>query len=133
MHAAAGYLKSDDPDPDVVQEMTLHWGTVHDAMVSLFEAITGGNDWSSYSNPLKEAGEIYFLMFLMYIVFMLFAVMNILTGMFIDNASKVSERDLSNVAHELGEKETEELHHLIECFKEMDETKDGSLSAEEFE
>merc|ERR1719428_2125079 len=72
MHAAAGYVKSDEPDPDVVQEMTLHWGTVHDAMVSLFEAITGGNDWSSYSTPLKEAGEIYFLMFLMYIVFMLF-------------------------------------------------------------
>ena len=57
--------------------------------VSLFSAITGGNDWMSYGENLirlDEASHIYFLLFIFYIGFCLVGMLNVVTGIFVDSA-----------------------------------------------
>lgn len=76
-------------DAATQESLTLYWGSVGSAMLTLYKAITGGNDWENLARPIKESGAFYFGMFLFYVLFLQFAVLNVLTGMFVDTAMAV--------------------------------------------
>ena len=56
-----------------------YWGSVFRCMRSLFQAITGGDDWTIFADPLTGAGYHYYLLFMFYIAFITFSVLNVLT------------------------------------------------------
>merc|ERR1719387_1877225 len=64
--------------------------------------------------------------------FLVIAVMNILTGIFLEQAQKASHQDVSNVAFETHLKQEVELKQLRRLFNELDEDGDGCLTWEEF-
>merc|ERR1719443_335117 len=91
MQSASEYLARAETDPEKRRELIEYWGTVYASMDSLFQAISGGNDWSQFATPLRAVGEHYYLAFLFFILFLCFAVLNILTGVFIDGAQQSIE------------------------------------------
>merc|ERR1719443_1126102 len=99
MHAVAEFLESNPGAPEA-DGLRQHWGTVGGSMVSLFKAISGGDDWQNIGDPLKATGEVYYLVFLLFVLFLFFAVLNILTGVFIHKADTCLERDVVSTVHE---------------------------------
>merc|ERR1712039_876324 len=70
-----------------------YWGTLRSAMKYLFMAISNGVDWLALYESLDMLGNWYLLGYLAYILFMVFAVINIVSGMFIERAFKVVKQD----------------------------------------
>ena len=41
-----------------------HFGSILQTMLSLYMAVTGGNDWSLYYNMLEQMGSFYHILFI---------------------------------------------------------------------
>lgn len=84
-------------DVDTLDGIVIHWNSVLESMCTLFKSTTGGNDWSDLAQPIRVASasshHLFYLLFLLYIIFFIVALLNILTGMFVDAAVKVGDRD----------------------------------------
>jgi len=61
VHGMCEYLSNGDVDlgSDVVKQVRENFGSVWLTMLSLYMAVTGGNDWSLYFNVVRGAGELY--------------------------------------------------------------------------
>jgi len=88
-------------DKQTLSAIEDYWNSVPQAIVTLYFAVTGGADWEVLAAPIREAGEYYFILFMFYIAFTAFAVLNVLTGLYVDTATKVSEMDNDAVEDEL--------------------------------
>lgn len=62
------------------------FGSVDASMLSLFQCITDGKEWRDVFEALREVSPILCLCFLLYIMFAAFALLNMLTGIIVENA-----------------------------------------------
>lgn len=77
------------------------YGSVPITMLSLFMSITGGNDWEYFMIPLQTMSyHFYTFFFVTYMFITVFGIMNVLTGIFCDAASRVQEVDKELVISE---------------------------------
>jgi hypothetical protein len=95
IQAVAGYVAENHghiPE-EIYDGITTYYSSVPQAVVTLYMAVTGGADWEPLAAPVQATGIIFYSLFLFYIAFASFAVLNVLTGMFVDTAMKVSGQD----------------------------------------
>merc|ERR1719440_799985 len=88
VHGASSYLARKDAKPGTSVKLVKHYGSVWKSMMSLYQASTGGADWWTLAEPLEDVGRIYHGLFLFFIGFVILALLNILTGLFVDRAMK---------------------------------------------
>jgi len=69
-------------------------------MISLYKASTGGADWGDVAEPLLLCGYTYYGLFLFFIAFVILALLNILTGLFVDRAMRGVAEDKDGMAIE---------------------------------
>eukprot|EP00927_Polykrikos_kofoidii_P083060 TRINITY_DN8418_c0_g1_i3.p1 TRINITY_DN8418_c0_g1~~TRINITY_DN8418_c0_g1_i3.p1 ORF type:complete len:664 (-),score=99.18 TRINITY_DN8418_c0_g1_i3:158-2149(-) len=70
------------------------YGSLDRSMLALFQAITDGFHWRELLEPLEKHCSPWFtVVFVIYIGFTQLAVMNILTGLFVESAIKTAEED----------------------------------------
>merc|ERR1719482_1807022 len=62
-------------------------------MITLYKATTGGQDWGDVSDTLFDCGKFYYCLFLFFIAFIILALLNILTGIFVDRAMRATAED----------------------------------------
>jgi len=115
------------------QEMIKYFGTVDQSIISLFQAMSGGNDWAAYYDSMADLPIWYRFAFLMFIVFCTFAVVNIVTGVFVESALQSNMKDRDIVVHEELHQKKQYLETMSEIFEEMDEEGNGTISLKEFE
>lgn len=85
--------KDESPD-DVAEELSYWWGTLFRSTLTLYEAILGGADWDGPLVPLLEKITVFMgPIFILYIAFALLAMMNVITGVFVESALKNAARD----------------------------------------
>jgi len=128
------FLATPETWSDPKNEQLLHYfGSLDRSMVSLYMAMSGGRDWAEYYDELNRVGGLYKLFFILFMSFALFAVVNIVTGIFVENAmqSNISDRD-TILEHELEEK-SRFLKSMQAIFEEMDENNSGCINIDEFE
>ena len=53
------------------------------AILTNYQALTGGFSWDGFVGPARDSGPFHFGVFLVYIALLVVAVMNLLTGMFV--------------------------------------------------
>lgn len=80
-------------DTSTDAQLVLYYGGVFTTMLSLFEAITGGQDWDNMLKPLVKVHAIWALLFPLYIVFSVFALMNVATGVFIESVVETNKKE----------------------------------------
>merc|ERR1719421_1746973 len=97
------------------------YGSVPSAMMQLFMAMSGGMDWGDAYELLGALDPMYRVMFFVYIFFMVFAVVNVVTGIFVDTAIQSSLCDREVVMSELLADKEDQMQKLQELFMEMDE------------
>jgi len=108
-------------------------GTLSRSVVSLYMAMTGGRSWGEYYEELEVLPLQYPMLFILFITFTLFAVMNIVTGVFVDSAFQANHKSRQIIIHEELEQKREYLRELRDLFNEMDLKGEGNITAEEFE
>merc|ERR1719356_2379232 len=57
--------------------------------LTLLQSTMGGLDWNDIYVLIEPLGAVYIMAFIFYIAFFHFAVLNILTGIFVENAMKI--------------------------------------------
>jgi len=115
------------------QNLIKYFGTLDTSMLSLYMAMSGGKDWADLYELLVELSLVYKALFLSFISVALVAVVNIVTGIFVESAMHSSQTDKEVVIHEEIEAKQAYLQSLQEIFEEMDEDDTGTISIEEFE
>lgn len=105
-------------------EMTQTFGSLGDTMFSLYQSISGGVDWKNVSdvlilNGLTVTGRFVFPLF---IAFTLLALMNVITGVFVDTAIQKSRID----------KESYTIVNLKRLFTSLDHNQRGYISFVDF-
>jgi len=109
------------------------FGTVDRSILSLFMSMSGGNDWIVYYETLKDLTFTYRLFFLLFIIFTLFAIVNIVTGVFVESALQSNMKDRDIMAHEELQSKKRYLESMQDIFEEMDADGQGTISMEEFQ
>lgn len=76
------------------EELERYFGTLGSSVFVLFQSFTGGVDWRDVTTPLvNKISVIMGPVFMLYISFMLFAVLNIVTGVFVETALRNAKDD----------------------------------------
>eukprot|EP00927_Polykrikos_kofoidii_P007470 TRINITY_DN13063_c0_g1_i9.p1 TRINITY_DN13063_c0_g1~~TRINITY_DN13063_c0_g1_i9.p1 ORF type:complete len:617 (-),score=104.59 TRINITY_DN13063_c0_g1_i9:13-1863(-) len=80
------------PDIDVIVR---YWGTIENSIMSLFMAITGGDDWRNLSEVfLNKPGSLTNqLFFSCYIAWASLVMLNLVTGVFVEGAQRIVGED----------------------------------------
>jgi len=121
---------SDTPPAAVSEEfmndVKTHWGSVPMAVLSLYKATSGGSDWEPLAAPFEEAGGMCYGLFLAYIALSTIAVLNVVTGIFVDNAMTVVGRDAQLVLEEILDRP--EITTLRRFLRSQDPTDTGMVS-----
>lgn len=108
------------------------FGTLSRSLLTLYMAMAGGRSWGEYYFFLDPIPVQYRFIFLAFLTFTMFAVLNIVTGVFVDSAMRANSNSRQVVIHEELNAKNEMLMDLQNLFHEMDENGDGAISMDEF-
>mmetsp|Transcript_56434 Transcript_56434/g.127326 ORF Transcript_56434/g.127326 Transcript_56434/m.127326 type:complete len:308 (+) Transcript_56434:2-925(+) len=114
-----------------LSEVHRQFGSLGRTVYSLVQAMLGGVSWGVCSDALMDIDWFTGALFFFYVAFTILAVMNIITGVFVDNAVETArtQRDfLIQKEMELREKYTGEMRDL---FAEMDKEGTGTIGLAE--
>lgn len=109
------------------------WASVPGSMFTLYEAVTGGISWDEVVVPLSLGGFGSTTLFIMYIAFTQLAVLNVLTGVFCQNAIESAQRDQDIVTQAMLADKKRYAKQLRDLFHEIDEDGSGNVTIVEFE
>jgi len=114
---------TNNPNEFERQRLQAHWGSLQSAMLVLFQAISNGIDWENLLDPLMEYVSPWLAIpVCAYIGFGIFALMNIVTGVFVESALDSAKR----------EQERFLLHTVRNLFHMTDRDQSGDISWDEF-
>eukprot|EP00927_Polykrikos_kofoidii_P007995 TRINITY_DN13301_c0_g1_i2.p1 TRINITY_DN13301_c0_g1~~TRINITY_DN13301_c0_g1_i2.p1 ORF type:complete len:922 (-),score=136.05 TRINITY_DN13301_c0_g1_i2:38-2803(-) len=100
----------------------IYFGSLPRSLLSLFQAMTGGVDWNDLHLALAEVSPWLSLVLVMYVSFVVFAMMNVVTGVFVESALASAKED----------RECEVLKQVRRLFSMSDADSDGKITWEEF-
>jgi hypothetical protein len=102
------------------EDLISHYGDLYRSMLSLWMAVSGGINWISLTEPLERTGNAtWIVLFLIYITFVYFFVLNVVTGVFCQNAIEGAQQDLElTIEAQLREKQVY-VDRLEQLFEEM--------------
>jgi hypothetical protein len=116
-------------DP-VVTSLSDNWNGMFQAMVSLIYSISGGADWGDLAEPfwmLPFCGVAY----MMFVILTIFGLLNVLVGIFVQEASEVTKSDKDFVVDAFVQKRKEKEQEISDLFDSMDLDKTGRIRYEE--
>lgn len=86
-------LGEDDTDPPLKDQLLKYYGSMETTLFSLYQAVTNGCDWGNMTDPLLTVHPLLCVLFAAYIAVAVFCVLNIITGLFVENAKRLSQQD----------------------------------------
>jgi len=130
---AALYMDRTQGDGGVERARLLEaYGSVLATMYSLFKCMTGGRNWGEVAEIIEPAGWAYSGLVVLYVFINLFSVLNIVTGVFVDGAIELRNRDRSMMIQKQGQRREAFAEHLVHLLRDMDCSGDGAITRDEF-
>ncbi|CAE7753839.1 Cacna1h [Symbiodinium pilosum] len=126
------YLSSLDPATET-QELLLHFGSMPGGIFTLFSSMSGGVDWADVARKLNDVSTLLALLFVVYMAFALFCVLNVMTGVFVENASRMTAADEEMCMMEELRARKEYVDTVSRLFAECDKDNSGNVNWEEFQ
>jgi len=124
------------PDEDAVgqiENLDTGFGSVYRTIASLFEAVTGGNDWAGIAEDMRAVSEFLYVCFALYVVFVTLGVLNIVTGFFVDGTMQANVNAREEMLKQAQEKKNTMIQLVGELFTQLDTDQSGKLSYEELD
>lgn len=120
----ADFRMSSGHTDEELKDLIFYYGSIDRSMLALFMSISGGLSWGDAMFPLRDWHfNSLQVIFVLYVASMVFAVLNVLTGVFVNSASSAAAE----------EKEKTILATLRGIFSDVDKDGSGNLSADEFD
>ncbi|CAJ1355014.1 unnamed protein product [Effrenium voratum] len=111
------------------------FGSLPNMLVSLWAAISGGNDWMSYGDLLKKMDptHVFFWTFVCFTAFSVVGLLNVVTGVFVDRAVSAADacRSEDEVTASQRAEEEEEEKTLMNALQKMDQDGDSAITRKE--
>ncbi|CAE7940624.1 unnamed protein product, partial [Symbiodinium necroappetens] len=114
------------------QSILSQFGSVLDSMLSLYMAVTGGNDWVEYYETVRQCGPFYDVLFLLYTFFFVFALFNIMTGVFVERALTAAIPDRDEMIWEEQKKLAKQVEDFKALCNQLDTDNSGTITKSEF-
>merc|ERR1711988_321314 len=95
LNGASEHMKKHNYDNAVRATFRDWYRSLPQAMFALLASISGGTDWITIMEPLGEIHWGYRVVFTFYVFFVVVGVLNVLTGVFLESAQDVHDRDLT--------------------------------------
>jgi hypothetical protein len=108
-----------------------YFGNLSFSTDTLIQAMLGGTSWGEFAAPVSKIGWAAYSLFYFYIFFTMFAVLNIVTGVFVDNALQATKGQREFLVEQQRVQKEKTLQEMRELFKDMDQDGSGSISASE--
>jgi len=116
-----------------VVKLQEHYGSLGQALYTLFLSVTGGMDWGAAADPLLAVGYHPLFLYVIYVALTIFAVLNVVTSVFVQNATKLALQDHDLVIQEQLSGRREYTRAALRVFREADADGNGWITREEFE
>lgn len=114
-------------------ELMDRYGSMPATMFTLFKTISGGENWGPVAQPLIYLHPGYASVYIVFISFTVFAVLNVVTGIFVETAMIASQKDMDNVLLEEMASYKDHMNELQNIFRAVDSDGSGTITWEEFE
>jgi len=134
MQGAVNWLQTELENEDFEankEAIDAYFSSMFQSIYSLILAISGGSDWGDIAEPLGIISPWYTVAFVIYIIFVVFGVLNVLTGVFLESAAQIVDRDI--ITHAETQKQTAFAREMSALFEELDADGSGSLTWEELQ
>jgi len=107
------------------QDLVDNFGSVEQSMLSLFVAVTGGADWKEFFDVLPEVHSKF--LFMLFIFFFHITILNVLTGLYVDNAMKHARPGRESQAKALAVQRVADYRDLDEFCRKRCVISEGSI------
>jgi hypothetical protein len=114
-------------------DLVKFYGTMFGSLFTLYKSITGGISWTEVADPLVEISPVMGAAFAVFIAFGLLCVLNIVTGVFVDNTKKMYSEDEGAIALDEMERTKAIRKDLRNLFHKIDSDASGELTLHEFQ
>lgn len=109
------------------------FGSVGTSVLTLYMASTGGDDWKVAYDVIRSTGPVGSFVFLGFVAFVQFALINIITGIFVEAAMQTLSPNAETLALENARKEKDNAKELESLCRSVDADFSGKLTREQFE
>jgi len=136
MSGLSGTMQEMDYPPDDAEQIEMldvKFGSVYRTIASLFEGISGGNDWGGIAEEMRAVSEGLYVCFALYVVFVTLGVLNIVTGFFVDGTMQANVNAREEMLKAAQAKKNTMIQLIGELFTQLDTNSSGTLSFDELE
>merc|ERR1719424_2083346 len=128
------YVGSVDPAVTESEELRRFYSTIPRAIFGLFMCISGGISWVELIDPLAILHWSYVLLFISFIGFVVFAVLNVVTGVFCQNAIESASKDEEEVVAEMVKQKINFVSKMEQIFSDLEHKNGfGCITLTDFE
>jgi len=120
------------PDPYFQSLVKEKFNSLGQTMLTLYQSVTGGQDWAPIYRMAEQLGFAYSSLFLFFTIFFMFAVVNIVTAIYVDNVQKNSQPDQQEILDDWRRTQKLQRQTITRLVNELDTDKSGSISEMEF-
>eukprot|EP00929_Paragymnodinium_shiwhaense_P039723 TRINITY_DN20835_c0_g1_i2.p1 TRINITY_DN20835_c0_g1~~TRINITY_DN20835_c0_g1_i2.p1 ORF type:complete len:367 (-),score=72.90 TRINITY_DN20835_c0_g1_i2:91-1191(-) len=134
VQASTGYLREAQGEltPEEIEVIMVSWGSVETATLTLYQSVTGGNNWGDVAASLWQVGGAYYMLFLLYILFYTCVISNTITSLFVESTMVNADRDQQVVIQNALENTEEYIEKLRGWFSTVDTDGSGDVTYDEF-
>jgi len=115
------------------RNLRFYYGSLPRSIFTLFKSIVGGVDWEVAVIPLADVGWILVVLFILFIAFTNLAVMNVVTGLFLQSALEQAQQDRDHVIQQQLTQKNVYVASIRRLFRELDTAGEGNITLLEFE
>ena len=126
-------LNGSDGHDTHIDSLAEFFPNIHRTMLTLFMTITSGISWWEVEEVLLDVGWVYGALFVLYIAVMILALLNIVTGIFLNDALEMAAMDRELQKKFELEKKAQIADELRAIFSRLDSDDSGKVSFDEFE
>jgi len=127
------YVGSLDPRVTTDGRLLKYYSTLPRSIFTLFISISGGISWVEVIEPLSLISQAYVVLFLSFVCFIVFAVLNVVTGVFCQNAIESAARDEEEVISEMLKQKQVYIKRLQFIFEDFESAGRGCMTLTDFE
>jgi hypothetical protein len=122
-------------EQSTIQEIHTLYGSLLRSMMTLFLTISGGLEWSKAAGPLVKlgTGTLYGIIWTAYIAFMVFGMLNVLTGIFVEQAMNAMANDKDNMIQSQLDERDSLIRTIEKVFKDSDTDGSGEVTEQEMD
>ena len=132
MMFVADYIANAAAGDATVGELTVWFESLPMSALTLFMAITGGVSWWEIMEPILVVGPLAGVILVCFIVVTVLAVLNIITGIFVNDAIEKARSDESLLLAREMEQNVEHRQQLKDLFRKLDVHRHGQISVQDF-